>query len=305
MANINDVSRLANVSKATVSRVLSGSRGVKEESRLAVMQAVETLQYKPSMIAQSLSTQSTGCIGVICAAENINQSTGYLHALEKELRLNQKYLLLRFATDAASLAHSVDEIGRGLCDAMIVIGARFALPALPDNVITIDCLDADSGRSIHFDRSFATETACQYVLQQGRRQIGLINFENSEAAGQVLQGYHLALEKFLLPYDRRLVHSGEHALTQLLAQNVPFNALLVPDDATAQDALRQLTQLGRAVPQAVMVFSLDSTLPPGASAVPAIAYPLETLAQRAMALLTGQFSANTGEPVRGQLCLPA
>ena len=305
MANINDVSRLAKVSKATVSRVLSGSRGVKEESRLAVMQAVETLQYKPSVIAQSLSTQSTGCIGVICATENINQSTGYLHALEKELRLNQKYLLLRFATDAASLTHSVAEIGRGLCDAMIVIGARFPLPKLPENVITIDCLDADSARSIHFDRSFAAETACQYVLKQGRRQIALINAENSETAGQILQGYHLALEKFLLPYDRRLEHSGADALTKLLAQNVPFNALLVPDDATAQDALRQLAQHGRAVPENVMVFSLDSTLPPGVSAVPAIAYPLETLAQRAMALLTGQFSASLSAPVRGQLSLPS
>jgi DNA-binding LacI/PurR family transcriptional regulator len=305
MANINDVSRLAKVSKATVSRVLSGSRGVKEESRLAVMQAVETLQYKPSVIAQSLSTQSTGCIGVICATENINQSTGYLHALEKELRLNQKYLLLRFATDAASLTHSVDEIGRGLCDAMIVIGARFALPKLPENVITIDCLDADSERSIHFDRSFAAETACQYVLKQGRRQIALINPESQEAAGQILQGYHLALEKFLLPYDRRLVHSGAQALTQLLAQNVPFNALLVPDDATAQDALRQLMQHGRSVPENVMVFSLGSTLPPGVSAVPAIAYPLETLAQRAMALLAGQFSASLSAPVRGQLSLPS
>ncbi len=305
MANINDVSRLAKVSKATVSRVLSGSRGVKEESRLAVMQAVETLQYKPSVIAQSLSTQSTGCIGVICATENINQSTGYLHALEKELRLNQKYLLLRFATDAASLTHSVDEIGRGLCDAMIVIGARFALPKLPENVITIDCLDADSERSIHFDRSFAAETACQYVLKQGRRQIALINPESHEAAGQILQGYHLALEKFLLPYDRRLVHSGGQALSQLLAQNVPFNALLVPDDATAQDALRQLMQHGRSVPENVMVFSLGSTLPPGGSAVPAIAYPLETLAQRAMALLAGQFSAGLSAPVRGQLSLPS
>lgn len=304
MANINDVSRLAKVSKATVSRVLSGSRGVKEESRLAVMQAVETLQYKPSVIAQSLSTQSTGCIGVICATENINQSTGYLHALEKELRLNQKYLLLRFATDAISLTHSVAEIGRGLCDAMIVIGARFPLPGLPDNVITIDCLDADSERSIHFDRSFATETACQYVLKQGRRQIALINAENSETAGQILQGYHLALEKFLLPYDRRLVHSGEQALAQLLAQKVPFNALLVQDDAAAQNALRQLMQHGRAVPESVMVFSLDSTLAPGVSAIPAIAYPLETLAQRAMALITGQFSANLSTPVRGQLSLP-
>lgn len=54
MSTINDVSRLAGVSKATVSRVLSGSRGVKEASRQAVLQAAEALNYRPNMIAQSL-----------------------------------------------------------------------------------------------------------------------------------------------------------------------------------------------------------------------------------------------------------
>ncbi|MBP8189598.1 MAG: LacI family DNA-binding transcriptional regulator, partial [Aeromonas sp.] len=51
MANITDVSRLANVSKATVSRVLSGSRGVREESRLAVLQAAEQLNFRPNATA--------------------------------------------------------------------------------------------------------------------------------------------------------------------------------------------------------------------------------------------------------------
>lgn len=82
MSTINDVSRLAGVSKATVSRVLSGSRGVKEASRQAVLKAVDELNYRPNVIAQSLLSQSTGCIGVICAQENINQTTGYLYALE-------------------------------------------------------------------------------------------------------------------------------------------------------------------------------------------------------------------------------
>lgn len=80
MSTINDVSRLAGVSKATVSRVLSGSRGVKEASRQAVLQAAEALNYRPNMIAQSLLSQSTGCIGVICAQDNINQTTSYLYA---------------------------------------------------------------------------------------------------------------------------------------------------------------------------------------------------------------------------------
>ena len=48
----------------------------------AVLKAVDELNYRPNVIAQSLLSQSTGCIGVICAQENINQTTGYLYALE-------------------------------------------------------------------------------------------------------------------------------------------------------------------------------------------------------------------------------
>jgi hypothetical protein len=44
-----------------------------------------------------LLSQSTGCIGVICAQDNINQTTSYLYALEKQLSQHQKHLLLRFA----------------------------------------------------------------------------------------------------------------------------------------------------------------------------------------------------------------
>ena len=56
MSTINDVSRLAGVSKATVSRVLSGSRGVKEASRQAVLKAVDELNYRPNVILNTRDT---------------------------------------------------------------------------------------------------------------------------------------------------------------------------------------------------------------------------------------------------------
>src|SRR5471030_1362394 len=141
MATINDVSRLARVSKATVSRVLSGNRGVREESRKAVLKAAGALNYQPNQIAQSLSGQSTGCVGVICAMESMQDAVNYLPALEKQFRRRNKHLLLRFADDAAGVESALFSMGRGLCDAMIIIGARFELPPLDSDVVLIDCLD--------------------------------------------------------------------------------------------------------------------------------------------------------------------
>lgn len=292
MANINDVSRLAQVSKATVSRVLSGSRGVKEESRQAVLRAVETLNYRPNAVAQSLTSQSTGCIGVICATEHIQQATGYLQALEKQLSRQQKHLLLRFANDAAALAAAAAELSSGWCDALIVVGARFALPPLADSTVCLDCVTASTTKSVGFDHQFAAETAVHYLASQQRRQIALINFAAGDAAEQVLQGYCHALETHLIPYNRQLVVEDEAvtriALQRLLNSTMPFNALLVTDDCQAQEALTVLAQYQRQVPAQVMVFSLDGSLQwPGAPTVPSIEYSLDALAQRALALLSG------------------
>ena len=306
MSNINDVARLAQVSKATVSRVLSGSRGVKEESRLAVLRAAEILNYKPNAIAQSLSSQSTNCIGVICATEHIQQSTGYLQALEKQLSRHRKHLLLRFANDDKSLMHAVEELSNGMCDALVVVGARFPLPELPEEIVLIDCLNPSNANSVQCDRIFAAETAVHYLCSQQRRNIALVNFPGGEAAALTMDGYRQALHNYVVPFNRQLVIENEPslriALQKLINSGVKFTALLVTDDSQAQEAVMMLNQYQLSVPEKVMVFSLDgSTRLPGVSTIPAIEYPLENIARRAVELLLGE--RHNSDLVRGSLLI--
>jgi len=62
---INDIARAAGVSRTTVSRVLNDSGYVKEETREKILKAIRELNYTPSAIARSLSTNKTNTIGVI------------------------------------------------------------------------------------------------------------------------------------------------------------------------------------------------------------------------------------------------
>ena len=255
MSTINDVSRLAGVSKATVSRVLSGSRGVKEASRQAVLQAAEALNYRPNMIAQSLLSQSTGCIGVI--------------------------------------------------------GARFPLNINRPDVVLVDCLDSEGDNSIQFDHAFAAETACHYLISQGRRQIALIHPQSSGFADQVLLGYKHALEKNFLPFNRNLVFldntSPSVAVQELVnnATTLNFNALLVSDEQQAQRVVPQLQAFNRAVPQNVMVFSLAGSLQlPGIPTIPAIEYSMDAMASRIVNWLTEKTDNPGGSPLRGDLIIP-
>ena len=312
MSTINDVSRLAGVSKATVSRVLSGSRGVKEASRLAVLKAVDELNYRPNVIAQSLLSQSTGCIGVICAQDNINQTTGYLYALEKHLSQHQKHLLLRFANTKAEVMSALDELSCGLCDDVLIIGARFPLNINQENVILVDCLDSgDDVNSIQFDHEFATETACNYLISQNRRQIALIHPDGMGFSDQVLLGYKHALEKNFLPFNRNLVFmaatSSSVALQELLnnASTLNFNALLVADEQQAQRVIPQLQAFNKSVPQDIMVFSLAGSLHlPGIPTIPAIEYSMDAMAARIVSWLNEKTQSVLGYVLRGDLIIP-
>jgi DNA-binding LacI/PurR family transcriptional regulator len=312
MSTINDVSRLAGVSKATVSRVLSGSRGVKEASRLAVLKAAEELRYRPNMIAQSLLSQSTGCIGVICAQENINQTTGYLYALEKHLSQHQKHLLLRFANSKAEVMHALDELTCGLCDDVLIIGARFPLNIDQENVILVDCVDVDASNSIQFDHAFAAETACNYLIKQGRRQIAVINPDSCGSVDQILLGYKRALENNFLPFNRNLIFmdstSSSVALQVLLnnSTTLNFNALLVADEQEAQRIIPQLQAFNKSVPKDIMVFSLAGSLHlPGIPTIPAIEYSMDAMAARIVTWLTEKTQSALGSNVlRGDLIIP-
>ncbi|ALB68183.1 LacI family DNA-binding transcriptional regulator [Cronobacter dublinensis] len=312
MSTINDVSRLAGVSKATVSRVLSGSRGVKEASRQAVLKAVDELNYRPNVIAQSLLSQSTGCIGVICAQDNINQTTGYLYALEKQLSQHQKHLLLRFANSKQEVMQALDELTSGLCDDVLIIGARFPLNITQENVILVDCMESENAPSLQYDHAFAVETACNYLIRQNRRQIALIYPHGSGFADQVLLGYKLALERNFLPFNRNLVlmdaTSSSVALQELLnnATTVNFNALLVADDQEAQRVIPQLQAFNKSVPEEIMVFSLAGTLHmPGIPTIPAIEYSMDVMAARIVGWLNEKTQDVLGSGVlRGDLFLP-
>ncbi|KOO11008.1 LacI family transcriptional regulator, partial [Vibrio xuii] len=65
MATISDVSRIAGVSKATVSRVINGTGPVKQSTRELVEAVMKELKYKPSSVAQALATKSGNSVGLV------------------------------------------------------------------------------------------------------------------------------------------------------------------------------------------------------------------------------------------------
>ncbi len=261
MATITDVSRLANVSKATVSRVLSGSRGVKEESRLAVVKAAEELNYRPNAAAQTLANQYSNYIGVILSTTDAGQVSTYLPLLSKALKSEGKHMLVHFADSDSEQLKLIGDLDQH-CDAIITIGGSVSSSAYNEKVVSID---GDAGTSVGYDFAFAAESASRFLISKGHSSIAIIVDDEGFAAQQSLTGYKTALQNSALPINRQLLvtanNNTEQAIMALLNSYHPFTALIVMRDSQAAIAMRLLRDFNLATPQEVSIISLeDSTL---------------------------------------------
>ncbi|WED24603.1 LacI family transcriptional regulator [Vibrio sp. JC009] len=290
MVTITDVSRLANVSKATVSRVMSGSRGVKAESREAVLRAAEELNYRPSAAAQNLANQSSDYIGVILSSTDAGQVSTYLPLLAKALKQKGKHMLVHFADTVQERARLIEELNGRHCEAIIALGGE--LPeSVDDKVIAIDTRVSSHHRAIGYDYHFACESACRYLSSQGHTSIAIVLDDRGIASQQVLEGYKTSLQNMAIPINRQLIveaeGDAEQAMLTLLNSYHPFTALIVMRDSQAAIAMKLLKDFNLATPQEVSIMSLEnsslaSQLTP---ALTCISYPSEKLVEAAIAQL--------------------
>ncbi len=94
---IKDIARMAGVSTTTVSHALSGERYVKEETRQKILKIIKDNNYKPNIIARSLSKKTTRILGVILPDINNYIYTKILKGIEEET-VREDYILIISST---------------------------------------------------------------------------------------------------------------------------------------------------------------------------------------------------------------
>jgi DNA-binding LacI/PurR family transcriptional regulator len=77
-----DVAKLAGVSTATVSRILTGAKVAKEQTQERVLAAVAQLQYRPNQVARALRRQETKTVGLIVPDMSSPLATAIFHELD-------------------------------------------------------------------------------------------------------------------------------------------------------------------------------------------------------------------------------
>ncbi|CAH0266228.1 HTH-type transcriptional regulator GalR [Erwinia aphidicola] len=302
MATIKDVARLAGVSVATVSRVINHSPKASEASRLAVTQAMESLQYHPNANARALAQQSTETIGLVVGDVSDPFFGAMVKSVDEVAWQTGNFLLIGNGYhNEQKERQAIEQLIRHRCAALVVHAKKVPdedllplMQQIPGMVLLNRVLPGFETRCIALDDRYGSWLATRYLIQQGHKNIAFIcsNHPISDASDR-LQGYYDALKEHSLPCNDRLVAfgepdevGGEQAMTELLGQGKTFTAVACYNDSMAAGALAVLSDNGVRVPEEMSLIGFDDVLVSRyvRPRLTTVRYPIVTMAQQAAAL---------------------
>ncbi len=268
-ATIRDVALRAEVSVASVSRVLNGAGPVTESTRQRVLQAIEALSYVPHSGARSLSTSRTDTVGVILPDLFGEFFSELIRGMDLAARTHGLHLIVSSSHDDADEASAAIRSMRGRVDGLIVLSPHLDAANLAANlagqlpVLLMNGGALDAGRpSIVVDNRGGAVTAVQHLLASGRRRVAHISGPagNLEAEAR-LSGYHEAMAEAGLPtqvLDGDFTQaSGHAAVTAMLRGADRCDAIFAANDMMAVGALLALQEQGVRCPEDVAVVGFD------------------------------------------------
>lgn len=310
------IARMANVSKATVSRVVNGKKdGVSEETRRRVQQLIEEYEYTPNLVARSMATARTKTIGVVIPDIENPFFPELVGSVERHLR-NWGYTVMLCNTSPSSSLEgpSIRTLLAKQVDGIILVSAQRQSRAADQGVgkYGVPCVlldrkndGIDYNVGIFVDNERAFQEATELLLQHRNRHIAFIrgpaHFYTSQ---ERFRGYVNALRSHGLPLDENLLvsgnfgyQSGYEAVTTLLERKAEFTALMACNDMMAFGAMRALQDKGIAVPGQVEVVGCDNVQfcemmdPP----LTTVAQPTDEIGRRAAEVMMGLLAGSRAE----------
>ncbi|OOM78759.1 catabolite control protein A [Clostridium puniceum] len=274
---ISDIAKQANVSSATVSRVLNSSGYVKEETKKRILDAIKETNYVPSAIARSLSKSETNTIGVIVPditnayfgeiikgisdiAEKNNLNIILFNTdnyLEKEIRALKllkeqriKGIIMTPGFGEEKFNESYIKTINNLNIPIILVSADVKFTKL--NGVFVDNIKGG------FD-------ATNLLIKEGHTKIGIMTgLLSSEPVADRLEGYKKALKENDIPFKNKYVYYGDFKLEKayeltknLFEEKDHPTALIVCSNMMTMGVIKALKDENREIPKDLAIIGFD------------------------------------------------
>ena len=311
MTTIKDVARAANVSTASVSRVLAGREHASDGMRERVVAAAKSLNFRPNAVARSLRTTGTRTVGLVVSDLMNPFFTELARAVEDTARHAGYSVIVGNADeDAAQQDHYVRILLERQVDGLIVVPTIATSPLLREaaennhNLVLVDRPAQDVHAPIVLaDGARAIGELVDHLVRTGRRDLAIVTGpDHAGTSRERLEAFRAAVTRHGLPLADDRVRRGDFrsgsgyaAMADLLALDPVPDAVLVANGPMALGALQLLAERDQTsphVPQDLALAVFDdmpwfSLLRP---TLTAIAQPTTRLGERAMQMLLARIA---------------
>lgn len=315
---IEEVARLAGVSTATVSRVLSRPEVVRDQTREQVMTAITQLDYQPDAAARALASGRTHTVGCVIPTLDHAIFARSTQAMQTTLaQAGYQLLVASHEYDPVTEFELVRALQQRGVDSLVLVGTDHAprlWKALSDwrkpTLLTWSC--DPRLPSLGFDNEGAARLAATHLLELGHRCIGVISglTANNDRARSRIDGVRKSLTQAGLSLLPTLVteqafnlEGGRLGLRKLMASRKKPTAIFCGNDLLAVGALLEAQRMGLHVPSDLSICGIDNleiaeAINPGLTTVSLPTQDLGRLAAKSM------LSAISGEVIAAQSLLP-
>ena len=310
MATMKDIAQIANVSIATVSRILNNDAtlSVSEETRQRVFSIAKQLDYKPIRKRYSKKKKEVYHIALLLAVSQHDEANDPYFALIRQ-GIEEKCEQLPIHISSVIRVNGVEVQDLSKFDGLIVIGGidpediKRYFPENDHVVFVTQVINIDEYDVVRSDLETATEGILDYLIELGHKKIGYIG--GSETIKKLDGGKSYEIDdirkqifekkmKMMGLYEPKYVFIGDWSPAEgyelmkkaIELGNLP-SAFVIASDPMAIGALRAIHQAGLKVPEDISIISFDDIdaaafLNPPLSTVKMYAYEMGEIAVNAL-----------------------
>ncbi|WP_075876331.1 LacI family DNA-binding transcriptional regulator [Merdibacter massiliensis] len=270
---IYDVAKEADVSLATVSRVINGSEVVREDTRVKVQEAIEKLGYKPNAIAQGLALQKTTTIAVVMPESSFFYTGGILNGLLDTAKI-YKYNIMLHSTSAGinEMTDVIESIIKSRVDGVVIFNDKLDQDELNTLnhynvpiVVIGNRMSEETIGSVYVDYATLAYNFANECIAAGKTDISLVeDRKNPSMINQILEGLNRAFTEHGLTFDKFIRIPKEYRssylfLSDYYKNNQPAKVIMTYRDSQAIAVLNASKEAGFTIPKdAELVCVLDS-----------------------------------------------
>lgn len=274
---IKDVAKKANVSIATVSRILNNKLGFSNVTKQKVLKVIEELGYQPNAVARGLVNRRTQTIGVLIpkvsnmlAAEILNGIDDYAH------QLGLSVIVCNTDSNGTRTMDYLKILAEKRIDGIIFVSEMVTeayYQALQDMNVPVVLVSTVSYQYpipyVKVDDRHAAFSAVDYLIKQGHRKIAMITGSEKDPVAGIprIEGYKSALtlhgiqvnEDYIINAANFRHEDGMSAMGEIIRRKLDITAIFASSDELAVGAMSAAYQQGNVIPDQLSIIGYDNT----------------------------------------------